>query len=77
MQVPFILDTFGTWTAGAGESGVGKWNVEDERNNLHFKNYTYKNEFGLLNDDSLIYIQVPPKNGEKVLPCIYFKRIGR
>jgi len=77
MQAPFILDTFGTWTTGYGNEQLGLTSIRDERNNLHFKNCTYRNEFGLFNNDSMMWIQVPPKNGRKVLQWIYFKRIGQ
>ncbi len=75
MKVPFIFDSCGTWSAGAGLFGQDIV-LYQEKSQLYFKNCTYLTE---LCDyfDTAIYLYHTPQQTGNGIQDIVFKRIGR
>ncbi len=76
MRVPFIFDSCGTWSAGAGHFGINI-SLYDEPSQMYFKNCTYLSEIEEYFDDTIVLNHTPPQTDRNFIQDIYFKRIMR
>ena len=80
MKVPFIFDSCGTWSAGAGKVGsplgVFDFVLYNERSYIRFRNCTYLTELCDYFDSAICIHSPPPQPGEGMINnWIFFKRI--
>ena len=76
MKVPFIFDSCGRWSAGAGSIVIGIVTLSDERSHLYFNGTMYESKLEEYVDSAICIDPMPQQNRDGI-HVIYFKKVAR